>query len=71
MKVVIPAVEFRLTGNARRALISDQAINNHRVASTGQAAFVAMRQMNRSWLLPCISVGRISRPPDGRDSEEW
>jgi hypothetical protein len=33
-----------LTGNARRALISDQAINNHQVASTGQAAFVAMWQ---------------------------
>jgi 3-hydroxy-9,10-secoandrosta-1,3,5(10)-triene-9,17-dione monooxygenase len=45
-----------LTGNARRALISDQAINNHQVASTGQAAFVAMRQMKRSWLLLCISA---------------
>jgi hypothetical protein len=33
-----------LTGNAGRALISDQVINNHQVASTGQAAFVAMWQ---------------------------
>jgi hypothetical protein len=33
-----------LTGNACRALISDRAINNHQVASAGQAAFVATRQ---------------------------
>jgi hypothetical protein len=33
-----------LTRTAHRALISDQAINNHQVASTGQAAFVAMWQ---------------------------
>jgi hypothetical protein len=65
-----PSCRIRLTGNARRALISDQAINNHQVASTGQAAFVAMRQMKRSWLLLCISADHISRPRDGRDSEE-
>jgi hypothetical protein len=33
-----------LTGKACRALISDQAINNHQVALAGQAAFVATRQ---------------------------
>jgi hypothetical protein len=38
---VFPGCRIRLTGNARRALISDQAINNHRVASNGQAGFVA------------------------------
>jgi hypothetical protein len=35
---------IRLTGNAGRALISDQAMNNRQVASAGQAALVAMRQ---------------------------
>jgi hypothetical protein len=49
-----------LTGNARRALISDQAINNHRVASTGQAAFVAMRQYEEGPPPPWISIGRTS-----------
>jgi hypothetical protein len=39
-----PACRIRLTGNARRALIGDQAIINHQVASTGQAAFVAIWQ---------------------------
>jgi hypothetical protein len=34
---------IRLTGNARRALISDGAINNRQVASAGQAALVAVR----------------------------
>jgi hypothetical protein len=35
---------IRLTGNAGRALISDQAINNRQVALVGQAALIAMRQ---------------------------
>jgi hypothetical protein len=35
---------IRLTGKAGRALISDQAINNRQVASTGQAALVGKRQ---------------------------
>jgi hypothetical protein len=46
-----------LTGNARRALISDQAINNHRVASTGQAAFVAVRQ-NEEGLTAFLTLDR-------------
>jgi hypothetical protein len=33
-----------LTGNAGRALISDQSINNRQVASAGQAALIAVRQ---------------------------
>jgi hypothetical protein len=41
---------IRLTGNAGRALISDQAMNNRQVASAGQAALAAMRQTKRSAL---------------------
>jgi hypothetical protein len=40
-----------LTGNARRALISDRTINNRQVGSAGQAAFVAMRRI-------LLSLGR-------------
>jgi hypothetical protein len=44
MRVSFPARRIRLTGNARRAFIGDQATNNHQVASAGQGAFVAMWQ---------------------------
>jgi 3-hydroxy-9,10-secoandrosta-1,3,5(10)-triene-9,17-dione monooxygenase len=52
-----------LTGNARRALISDHAINNHRVASTGQAAFVV--KIKRDWLPFPVSIGRIKNRTTG------
>jgi hypothetical protein len=35
-----------LTGSAARALISDRAINNRQVASTGQAGFVVTRRIS-------------------------
>jgi hypothetical protein len=59
-----------LTGNAGRALISDQVMNNRQVASAGQAALAAMRQ-KRGVLPLYISIGRISKPHGGRDSEEY
>jgi hypothetical protein len=39
----VAARRIRLTRRVGRALIGHQAINNHRVASTGRAAVVAMR----------------------------
>jgi hypothetical protein len=47
-----------LTGNARRALISDQAINNHQVAPIGQAAFVAMWQNEKEM----AAAPKVDRP---------
>jgi hypothetical protein len=62
---------IRLTGNAGRALISDQAMSNRQVASAGQAALFAMRQKRRE--APCLSrlIGRIPKQHGGRDSEDY
>jgi len=49
-----------LTRNAGRALISDRAINNHQVTSTGQAAFAAIRQ-NEEGLAALLHLDRPNR----------
>jgi hypothetical protein len=49
-----------LTGNARRALSSDQMTNNQQLVSTGQAAFVAaMKSEEEFGVPPGIVIGRV------------
>jgi hypothetical protein len=63
-------VDGPLTGIFGRALISDQAINDRRAASAGQARSSRCGKAKSGRLSPGIQVGRISRAQDRRDSEE-
>src|SRR5260221_1789035 len=67
---LFPSCRIRLTGGARRALISDRTINNHQLASAGQAAFVAMRKNEEGLAASLIWIGGIPKSRNRRDSEE-